>query len=45
MRAILMQGLSRLDCLGQALALVHGATVLNTIICLALLSSYAAGTC
>jgi hypothetical protein len=44
MRAIRMQGLSRLDGVGKAIELVLGATVLNTIICLALLSSYAAAT-
>jgi hypothetical protein len=44
MRAIRMQGLSRLDGVGKAIKFVLGATVLNTIICLALLSSYAAAT-
>jgi hypothetical protein len=44
MRAILVQDLSRLDGLGQALGLVLGATVLNKVIFLALLSSYAAAT-
>ncbi|OCK59465.1 hypothetical protein [Bradyrhizobium sp. LMTR 3] len=44
MRAILVQGLSHLDGLGPALVLVLGATVLNKIVFLALLSSYAAAT-
>ncbi|MFG3592802.1 hypothetical protein ACFXS9_10900 [Bradyrhizobium sp. RDI18] len=44
MRAILMQGLSRLDGLGKTIELVLGATVLNTIIFLALPLSYAAAT-
>ncbi|MEH2627409.1 hypothetical protein V1292_005464 [Bradyrhizobium sp. AZCC 1719] len=43
MQTFLMQGLSRLDGLGKALALVLGATALTTII-FALLSSYAAAT-